>query len=147
MSCPSLELHIASTATLSDIAGFIGVDLLTPPLSSDEKCIYLGAIGHIDIWQYLQHPLQYGKYHTNWSLVVSFGGPYAWYEIRFQMLLELCAHLAKVYEGTYLARYDTGSVGFYFRDGMLVLPESEKSYFSRFPIPFSKHAFEHLHPI
>jgi hypothetical protein len=147
MSCPNLELHIASTATLSDIAEFIGVDLLTPSLGSDQQSIQVGAIGHIDIRQYFQYPLQYGKYHAKWSLVVSFGGPYSWYEIRFQMLLQLCAHLAELHDGTYLARYDTGSIAFYFRDGMLVLPESEKSYLSRFPIPFSMHAFENLPPI
>ena len=147
MSCPNLELHIASAATLSDIAEFIGVDLVAPSLSSDRQSIQVGAIGHIDIRQHLQYPLQYGQYAAPWSLIVSFGGPYSWYEIRFQMLLQLCAHLAEVHDGTYLARYDTGSIGFYFRDGTLVLPESEKSYLSRFPIPFSMHTFEHLYPI
>ncbi len=147
MSCPWLQLHIASAADLADVSSFPGVDISAAREGPDCARHPRARIGPIGIWWATESPLEYGSYAAPWNLIVTFDGPYSWSTVKRQIVLSLCAHLYKLRGGTYLGLYDTGSVVFHLARGVLRFPDQDREYLSRFPIPFEEFSFAALPPV
>ena len=147
MSCPWLQLHIASDAGLEDVSSFLGVDILAAreePGCARHPRVRIGPIG---VWWTTESRLEYGSYAAPWNLIVTFDGPYSWSTVKLQIVLSLCAHLHELRGGTYLGLYDTGSVAFHLARGELRFPDQDREYLARFPVPFEQFTFALLPPV
>jgi hypothetical protein len=147
MACPDLGLHIAAPATLSDVSSFLGIDLATARAFPRDVHQARERIGQLDVLWSQTPRLDYGDYAAAWNLIVEFRGSYAWWGIRFRLVLDLCHALYSSHGGTYLGLYDTGTVAFWLYDDRLWFPSENREYLSRFPIPFESYSFDQLAPV
>jgi hypothetical protein len=151
MGVPDFMVFIKSRATIEDVAAFLGLDL------SETEAVGDGAwrhrlrrgVGPMTLFYGIaadsKEPdfgLEFGDYPSGWNLCVTFETPARWHNIGLLLALELAADLHIRFGGTYLGAYDTGSVMFFLKEGKLVLNETERDYFSRFPVPFDDNAIE-----
>jgi hypothetical protein len=72
MSCPWLQLHIASAADLADVSSFLGVDISAARAGPGCARNPRARIGPTGIWWATESRLEYGSYVAPWNLIVTF---------------------------------------------------------------------------
>lgn len=138
MSNSRLLLQIASKITAKDI-----VDFLCVPIDQNEQDVDAVRVGPIEIIFY-SSPWWDSKELGNrkpWNLALDIGCNSSWNLTRKFLVLEMCSYFFEKFGGDFFAAFDTGTPAFAIGEKGLLLPEGEREYYSKFPLPFANRTF------
>lgn len=149
MALPSLDIYLCSSATLADVGGFLGADLSQADRFGIDRFRVRQPLGQLQLSYSFEAGLDFGDYAHAWNLILTLDIPKfsGWSAIRTLVALELCGALRERFGGVYLGVYDTGSVSFYFKDGILWLPDENRDYYQRFPLFYDPIVYKRLEPV